>query len=70
MAATPTPEEIKAYSDEVNKIADRDGISFEQAAKNFTALLTNIKENDEIIYTLRIAFEDLIKRVEALEAKV
>lgn len=70
MPKSPKPEDVQAFHDEIARIAERDGISIEEAAENFSNLLVNIRENDKVIYTLRIGFEDLVKRVEALEAKI
>ncbi len=64
----PRPRDIERFNAEVAKIAERDGISLEEAAENFGNLLVNIEDNAETIYTLRIAFEELEARVTALEA--
>lgn len=63
----PSPEDVALFNAEVAKIAERDGISLEEAAENLAALLVNIEEHGREIYTLRIAFEDLQERVSVLE---
>lgn len=63
----PTQDEIDQFNKAVQEFADREGLEFDEAAKQFGALLVNIEEHAKEIYTLRIAFEELEQRVEDLE---
>lgn len=66
----PTPEDIERFNEAAQEFAEREGLELEEAQKQLADLLKNLKQRPLEIFTLQLGFEDLLARVEALEAKI
>lgn len=66
------PQEVQKFEEAAVKFQEREAadgneITIEEARERLAALLTNLAERPLEIFTLRIGFEELERRVAALE---